>query len=52
MSAKDIFREVERAIKAHQPDLWVRDHVNQEVFEHILKCLRHRANYFEKYSFQ
>jgi len=43
MSAEDIFREVEQAIKTHQLDLWVRDHVNQEGFEHILKCLRHRA---------
>ncbi|PUU74188.1 hypothetical protein B9Z19DRAFT_1093469 [Tuber borchii] len=52
MSAEDIFGEVLQAIKTHHPDLLVRDHLNQEGFEHILKFLRDHANNLETYSFR
>ena len=52
MSAQDVFHEVLQAIKTHHPDLLVRDHLDQEGFEYILKSLRHHANYLETYSFR
>ncbi|KAG0642623.1 hypothetical protein HOY80DRAFT_1035957 [Tuber brumale] len=45
------FAKLCKQSKTHHPDLLVRDHLNQEDFEYILKGLRHRMRYLEGYSF-
>lgn len=52
MSAKDIFPEIVRAIKTHDPELLIRDLLDQKEFERILKRLRDDANFYERYHFR
>ncbi|PUU77722.1 hypothetical protein B9Z19DRAFT_1193820 [Tuber borchii] len=50
MSAEDILPQVELAIKTGYPELFVRDVLDQEQFEYILKSLRRRTNYLNRDS--
>jgi len=52
MSAEKIFREVLKEIQSGNPGFLVREHLDQEDFELILKGLRHHPNYLERYSFR
>jgi len=52
MMAEGVFQEVLKAIKTRHPDLFVRDDLDQNGFNHILKRLHDRMDQLETYSFR